>query len=526
MAHRAWRAKRNLRARGRKPILVKKGMTLEDLLVETETVEVTGNASAEIASITCDSRQVTRGALFAALRGVKTDGNYFAADAARAGAAAVLSEQPRPAELPVSVAWVQVANARRALATAAANFYGRPAEKLKLVGITGTNGKTTTTYLVDSIFRAAGLASGMIATVEYRLPTGVQPATHTTPESLDLQRFLAKVRDAGGTHVVFEVSSHALAQDRVWGCPFAAAVFTNLTQDHLDYHKTIDEYFAAKRRLFAGTGAGPPAVGVLNTDDPRSRELAGLPQRVLTFGLEKKADITAKKPALSFSGIAFTAETPVGRIEIRSPLVARINIYNLLAAVGVGLALELDPAAIAAGIAQLERVPGRFERVDAGQPFLVVVDYAHTHDAIRNVIATARELNPLGRVIIVFGCGGERDRTKRPLMGEAAGSAADLVVLTNDNPRSEDPRLIINDVIVGLQRTQAKYIVEPDRERAFGAAFDEARPGDIVLLVGKGHERYQILGDRKLPWDEAEIALRVLGERGYSKAPNEEPSLR
>jgi UDP-N-acetylmuramoyl-L-alanyl-D-glutamate--2,6-diaminopimelate ligase len=366
----------------------------------------------------------------------------------------------------------------------------------------------------------------MMGTVEYRLPAGVESSTHTTPESLDLQRFLAKVRDAGGTHVVFEVSSHALAQDRVWGCPFAVAVFTNLTQDHLDYHKTIDEYFAAKRRLFEGTGAGAPAVAVLNADDPRSRELAALPKRVLTYGLQNNADIVAKKPVLTFAGIEFTAETPAGKFPVQSPLVARINIYNLLAAIGVGLALGLAPSAIAAGLAQLHRVPGRFERVDAGQPFLVVVDYAHTHDAIANVIGTARELNPQGRVIIVFGCGGERDRTKRPLMGEAAGRGADLVVLTSDNPRSEDPRLIINDVLVGLQRARANYIVEPDRERAFGIAFDAARPGDIVLLAGKGHERYQILGEQKLPWNEAEIARRILGQRGYEKAACEEPSLR
>jgi UDP-N-acetylmuramoyl-L-alanyl-D-glutamate--2,6-diaminopimelate ligase len=505
----------SLRAEFSQPILVQKGMTLNDLLRGVEACTVVGDGSVAIASVVCDSRQVKPGALFAALRGVHADGNQFVREAAQRGAAAILSEQPAPAGWPASIAWVLVPQPRRALATVAANFYGRPAERLKLVGITGTNGKTTTTYLVDAIFRAADLSAGMMGTVEYRLPDGVEPATHTTPESLDLQRFLARVRDAGGTHVVFEVSSHALAQDRVWGCRFTAAVFTNLTQDHLDYHGTLEDYFAAKRRLFEGTGAGAPAVGVLNADDPRSRELATLPERVLTYGLEKKADITARKPTLSFSGIRFTAETPAGSLEVHSPLVARINLYNLLAAIGVGLALELDREAIAEGIARLERVPGRFERVEAGQPFLVVVDYAHTHDAIRNVIATARELNPQGRVIVVFGCGGERDRTKRPLMGEVAGRGADLVVLTSDNPRGEDPRLIINDVLVGLRRAAGKYLIEPDRARAIGLAFDAARAGDLVLLLGKGHERYQILGDQKLPWNEIEVARQQLAERGY-----------
>lgn len=496
-------------------------MKLNDLLRGVDACTVLGDGTVQVTSVVCDSRQVKPGALFAALRGVRADGNQFVREAAQAGASVILSEQPTPTDWPASVVWVQVPQARRALATVAANFYGRPAERLKLVGITGTNGKTTTTYLVDSIFRTAGLPAGMMGTVEYRLPDGVEPSTHTTPESLDLQRFLARVCAAGGTHAVFEVSSHALAQDRVWGCRFAAAVFTNLTQDHLDYHGTLDNYFAAKRRLFEGTGAGAPAVGVLNADDPRSRELAALPGRVLTYGLEKKADINAKKPTLSFSGIRFIAETPAGSFAVRSPLVARINLYNLLAAIGVGLALELDREAIAEGIARLERVPGRFERVDAGQPFLVVVDYAHTHDAIRNVIATARELNPQGRVIVVFGCGGERDRTKRPLMGEAAGRSADLVVLTNDNPRSEDPRLIINDVLVGLRRAEGQYLVEPDRARAIGLAFDAARAGDIVLLLGKGHERYQILGDQKLPWNEIEVARQKLAGLGYQKPSGE-----
>ena len=316
------------------------------------------------------------------------------------------------------------------------------------------------------------------------------PAVNTTPESLDLQQMFAEVRDAGGTHAVLEASSHALAMDRLWGCHFAVAIFTNLTRDHLDYHKTFEDYFAAKRRLFEGTGAGAPDVAVINADDPYASQLEGLAGRTLDVWAEGQPDLTTKKFALSFNGLEFTAQTPAGKIEVRSPLVGRINVYNILAAIGAGIGLEIPIAKIEEGIANLALVPGRFQRIDEGQPFLVVVDYAHTDDALRNLISTARELSPSGRIITVFGAGGERDRTKRPLMGEAAGSLSDLVVLTSDNPRSEDPLRIINDVVVGLQKVNAKYRIEPDREAALEIAIEEAQPGDIVLLAGKGHENY------------------------------------
>jgi UDP-N-acetylmuramoyl-L-alanyl-D-glutamate--2,6-diaminopimelate ligase len=320
---------------------------------------------------------------------------------------------------------------------------------------------------------------------------------------------------AGGTHAVLEASSHALALDRLWGCPFAVGIFTNLTRDHLDFHKTFDDYFAAKRRLFEGTGAAAPGAGVINRDDAYGKQLAGLATRTLTYGLEPGADITARKPALSFSGLEFTAETPIGKIEVRSPLVGRINVYNILAAIGAGVALDLAREVIAAGIAQLSSVPGRFERIDAGQPFLVVVDYAHTDDALRNLLSTAKELHADGRIITLFGCGGDRDRTKRPLMGEAAGRSSDIVILTSDNPRSEDPLLIINDAIVGVQRTNTKFLVEPDRERAIEIALDQARSGDIVLLAGKGHETSQVLRDRTIDFDDREMARRALRKRGF-----------
>jgi UDP-N-acetylmuramoyl-L-alanyl-D-glutamate--2,6-diaminopimelate ligase len=334
---------------------------------------------------------------------------------------------------------------------------------------------------------------------------------------LDLQSFLADVVRAGGTHAVLEASSHALAQDRLWGCPFAVAIFTNLTRDHLDYHKTFEEYFAAKRRLFEGTGAGAPAASVINRDDEYGKQLVAIAPRALTYGLEAGADITTRKPSLSISGLEFTADTPKGKIEIRSSLVGRINVYNILAAIGAGVALGLTREVIATGIAQLPSVPGRFERIDLGQPYLVVVDYAHTDDALRNLLATANELKSNGRIITLFGCGGDRDRAKRPLMGEAAGRGSDVVVLTSDNPRSEDPLLIINDAIVGVQRADAKFLVQPDRERAIELALDQARPGDIVLLAGKGHETTQVLRDRTIDFDDREVVRRILRQRGYGE---------
>jgi UDP-N-acetylmuramoyl-L-alanyl-D-glutamate--2,6-diaminopimelate ligase len=431
------------------------------------------------------------------------------------GAVAVISEQSSPGTLPANFPWIQVADARKALAISAANYYVRPAEVLKLIGVTGTNGKTTTSYLVDSILRAAGCEVGLLGTIGYRLVRESRSAPNTTPESLDLQKYLAEIVRAGGTHAVLEASSHALALDRLWGCPFAVAIFTNLTRDHLDYHKTLDEYFAAKRRLFEGTGAAAPATGVINRDDEYGRQLAGLASRTLTYGLEPGADVTTRKPSISLSGIELVAETPAGKIEIRSKLVGRPNVYNLLAAIGAGVALALPKEVIAAGIVQLSAVPGRFERIEAGQPFLVVVDYAHTDDALRNLLATATDLKPDGRIITLFGCGGDRDRTKRPLMGEAAGHASDIVVLTSDNPRSEDPLLIINDVIVGVQRTKAKLLVEPDRQKAIEVALDEARSGDIVLLAGKGHETHQVLRDRTIEFDDRAVARAFLRHRGF-----------
>jgi UDP-N-acetylmuramoyl-L-alanyl-D-glutamate--2,6-diaminopimelate ligase len=305
--------------------------------------------------------------------------------------------------------------------------------------------------------------------------------------------------------------------DRVWGCHFAAAVFTNLTREHMDYHKTFEDYFAAKLRLFEGTGAGAPDAAVLNTDDEYGKRLVGLAKNAVSYGLQSGAQLTTKKFQLTFSGLAFTAQTPNGKIEIESSLVGRINVYNILAAIGAAQALGLSNDVIASGIRNLKSVSGRFQPIAMGQPFLVVVDYAHTDDALENLIRTARELNPKGRIITLFGCGGEKDRTKRPVMGEVAGRLSDLTILSSDNPKSEDPLKIISDVVVGLQKTHGKYMIEPDREKAIGLAIDEARAGDILLLAGKGHENYQILADRTLEFDDREVARRALRERGFDE---------
>jgi len=504
---------------GRSGRLEKRRMKLEKLLAGSEIRRISGPSDVEIDSIAYDSRRAGPGALFFAMHGVKLEGAEFVADALARRAIAVASARERPVEFPENATWIELApgSERSGLARAAANFYGHPADALKLVGVTGTNGKTTTAFLVDSIVRAAGFTDGLVGTTGYRTPKGALPAPNTTPESLDLQQIFAEIRDARGTHAVLEASSHALAMDRLSGCHFAAAIFTNLTRDHLDYHKTFEEYFAAKRLLFSGTGAGAPDMGVTNADDPYGAQLAGLARRTLTYGLKNGADLTAKKFALSFDGLEFTAQTPAGNIEVRSPLVGRINVYNILAAIGAGIALDIPSAKIEQGIANLELVPGRFQRIDEGQPFLVVVDYAHTDDALRNLIATARELSASGRIITVFGAGGERDRTKRPLMGEAAGSLSDLVVLTSDNPRSEDPLRIINDVVVGLQKVDAKYRVEPDRERALEMAIEEARAGDIVLLAGKGHETYQVLRGGTVEFDDREKARAILRQKGFAR---------
>ena len=475
-------------------------------------------AQLEIRQIACDSRKAAPQSLFFALHGAKADGNTFLKDAIANGAIAIVSEDRAPGWLPADVAWVQVSEPRKALAIAAANFYGHPAASLRLAAVTGTNGKTTTTSLLDAMVKASGAKTGLFGTIAYHTPRGEYPAPNTTPESLDLQRFFAEIRDEGGKFAVLEASSHALSMERLWGCHFAAAVFTNLTREHMDYHKTFEDYFAAKRRLFEGLGAGAPDVAIVNSDDAYGKQLGGLARRTVTYGIDSTADITTKKFQLSFEGLTFAAQTPNGKVQVNSRLVGRINVYNILAAIGAAQALGIANTAIETGLQNLASVSGRFQRIDEGQPFFVIVDYAHTDDALENLIRTARELNAKGRIITLFGCGGGKDRTKRPVMGEVTGRLSDLTILSSDNPRSEDPLKIISDIIVGLQKTSGKYLIEPDRGKAIGLAMDEARAGDIILLAGKGHEDYQILASGTLHFDDREMARAALRARGYQHA--------
>jgi UDP-N-acetylmuramoyl-L-alanyl-D-glutamate--2,6-diaminopimelate ligase len=494
-------------------------MTFEQILQGAEVLSQSGDAS--VAGLTYDSRRVKPGYLFVAMQGENSNGNQFIDRAINAGAVAIVTdsatEQTRP-----GVAWALVPHGRRALARLSANFYKQPAERLAITGVTGTNGKSTTTFLLESILIAAGRKDLLVGTIEYHVASKVLPAPHTTPESLELNQMLAEGIGQGATEAVMEVSSHALAQQRVFAIPFDVAVFTNLTRDHLDYHRTMEEYFDAKRILFEGCGTEAPRVSVINTDDEYGGKLATISRKagskVCSYGWSA-GDWHAENVEITSRGTRFDMATPGGTIAIFSPLIGKVNVYNILAASAAASARNCSPKEIAAGVAALTRVPGRFERVDCGQPFTVVVDYAHTDDALRNLTALAREFvtqaGQKGRVITVFGCGGDRDRAKRPLMGEAAGKGSDFAVLTSDNPRSEDPLAIMNDAVVGLQRSGAKYAMEPDRRAAIGLAIGEARPGDIVLIAGKGHEKVQISRAGSLTFDDVEVAREVLGKCGY-----------
>ena len=440
------------------------------------------------------------------------DGTGFARHAMARGACAVVSELPQPADF--SGAWIQVEHGRRALASAARNFYGRPDERVHFTGITGTNGKTTTSFLIDAILREAGFVTGLIGTIEYRLAGERRDAPNTTPESLDTMQFAAELERRGGSHLISEISSHALALGRVYGFHFHTAVFTNLTQDHLDFHRTMEEYSAAKQLLFSPEDTPAPKWAVLNRGDEASAAMVNGQSEVLWYGLAGEAQLRAENIQTSFDGLRFDLCYQGARQPMESALAGRINVLNILAASGVALSYGIDLQTIARGIAACKAVPGRFERIDCGQPFLVAVDYAHTDDALRNVIQVAREMTR-GRVITLFGCGGDRDRAKRPLMGMAAGEWSDFVVLTSDNPRSEDPLDIMNDALVGLGRFDTPHIAEPDRAKAIRRAIEEAREGDVVLIAGKGHEPYQVLKDRTIHFDDREVAREVLRSLGY-----------
>jgi len=490
-------------------------LKLLELANELGALSATGQLDLEARDVTHDSRECVAGSVFVAIRGEKSDAHRFIPQAIDRGAIAIISESPM--QETISPAWIQVRDARSALARAAAAVHGKPSQHLKLVGITGTNGKTTTAHLIDSIIRAKYGISAMFGTITHRVGNEAAVALNTTPEASDIQRMLRRAVDVGCRSAVMEVSSHAIDLHRADALKFAVAVFTNLTRDHLDYHKTMESYFQAKSKLFDGSLGSVPDASVINIDDPYGQRLIdSLGGRRITYGLSG-GDVTTDDFRLNVNGLSFVANTPAGAVEIKSALVGRFHVYNILAAIAAGQALGADLATIAGGIAECSTVSGRFEQVittgSVVPPFCVIVDYAHTDDALRNVLLTAREVARGGRVITVFGCGGDRDRTKRAPMGELAASMSDLAIVTSDNPRTEEPEAIIDDIEPGLKKSSQSYLRITDRREAIYRAIAEAREGDVVLIAGKGHETYQIIGDQKLHFDDHEVAREALASR-------------
>ena len=487
-------------------------MKLAALIPNTATIKIDGSLDREITAITYDSRRVKPGTLFVALRGERVDGSQFVEQAIAAGAEAVVSEV---AEFRTKATNIIVADARHALADLAAAFYQHPARALKIAGITGTNGKTTTAFLLKHICEVTMHRCGLIGTVRYELGDRVLPATRTTPESLDLHDLLWQMRSAGCRAVAMEVSSHALMQSRVRGVEFDAAIFTNLTQDHLDYHKTMDAYFEAKVRLFSGLAEQTRKKGkaVINLDDRYGAQLAtrfGKEIPVTTYGLGALADFRASNVRIDFSGTSYQLDAGGKSYLVRLPQIGQFNVYNSLAAIAGANALGVDVRSGVLSLANAGPVPGRLEAVPAQRQFRVFVDYAHTDDALKNVIKTCRELNP-ARLIVVFGCGGNRDKTKRPRMGAVVDQYADFAIVTSDNPRKEDPLAIIGDIKPGMRR--GNYEVIPDRKEAIFRAIAMAQAKDIILIAGKGHETYQEFSDHTAPFDDVAVARGALDDR-------------
>jgi UDP-N-acetylmuramoyl-L-alanyl-D-glutamate--2,6-diaminopimelate ligase len=490
---------------------------LIDVLRERHLVRRDDNAPAgpalAISGIAYDSRVVKRGDAFVALKGQHADGVVYARQAIERGAVAIVAETPLPEG--VTTPWTTVEDARLALALLASAFYRHPSRDMRVVGITGTNGKTTTAYLLASIFEAAGIRCGLLGTVAYRIGDETIEATRTTPEAPDVQRLLREMVDRGCGACAMEVSSHALSLARVDFMTFAAGVFTNLTRDHLDFHADMEAYFQAKRRLFEMLPHDAPSL--INVDDPRGAALVETAGRPVTYAIGRTADITPGPLSFSLEGLTFDVRTPRGTLHVSSSLVGRPNVYNILAAVSAATALGLPFDAIERGVRALDGVPGRFQLVSrAADEVTVVVDYAHTDDALRNLLDTARPL-ARGRLITVFGCGGDRDRTKRPLMGAVAGRLSDVIVITSDNPRSEDPVRIIEEIRRGItpdtRRAEQRQLAIVDRRTAIAKAVEIARPGDLVLIAGKGHEKTQVIGDRVLPFDDVAVAREALERR-------------
>jgi UDP-N-acetylmuramoyl-L-alanyl-D-glutamate--2,6-diaminopimelate ligase len=487
---------------------------LSELLGIFEEKRVTAFSDFDVTGLSYDSRQVEPGQAFFCIKGLVTDGHLYAAQAARTGARAIFIEKALDEEVAGGVVTVKVPDTRLALALCSTRFYGDPSHSLRLVGITGTNGKTTTAYLLESACRAAGMRTGLIGTVQYRIGDVVEPVTRTTPESLDLQRLLRRMVDDGVEVVAMEVSSHALELHRVSGCEFDVVVFTNLTQDHLDFHISVEDYFGAKRKLFEDDEFGVGRRAVLNIDDPFGARLfaeTGLPRR--SFGIDNDADVRASEVEVLPTGNRFRMEYDGADVGLSTRLQGRFNVYNALAAASAGMELGMRIDEMLPGLEELRGVPGRFESIDRGQDFTVIVDYAHTPDGVRNVLEAAREVAQ-GRVIIVVGCGGDRDRAKRPMMGRVGTEMSDLCIITSDNPRSEDPMAIIEMILEGVREVfpAERYEVEADRRKAIFKALGLARPGDLVLIAGKGHERGQIFADRVISFDDREVAREGIKE--------------
>lgn len=492
-----------------------------ELLRDVDIRERTA-ANPLIADVVYDSRHVSAGALFMAMHGGTTDGNRYVESALQQGAAAIVTDsdvtwQQLRAALP-EFALARIDHGRRALAGISANFFAHPERKLHLTGVTGTNGKTTTTYLLESMLRIAGRICVLVGTIEYHVAAEIRPSPHTTPESRDLYELFAEGVAAGAAEAVMEVSSHALDQGRVWGLHWDTAVFTNLTQDHLDYHGDMETYFHAKAKMFTGEGTIPPRMAVIHAADEYGQRLVRMARdagcKIIPYGLNQ-GEFRASNVQFASNGTRFCMVTPMGEIDLQTHLAGPVNVLNLLAASAAAWARGLTLEQVARGVEEIAFVPGRFQTVNCGQPFTVAIDYAHTDDALRNVTRLAGELaRPRnGHVITVFGCGGDRDRTKRPKMGRAAGEGSDFVIATSDNPRSEDPAAILQEILPGLEASGVKFAVEADRAHAIRLAIGEARENDVVVIAGKGHEKVQILRDRTIPFDDAEVARRALLER-------------
>ncbi|MCX5680577.1 MAG: UDP-N-acetylmuramoyl-L-alanyl-D-glutamate--2,6-diaminopimelate ligase [Candidatus Omnitrophica bacterium] len=488
-------------------------MLFEEALKGIDYSIQTGSPDIDITALSDDSRTVTRGSIFVALEGYAKDGRNFVNEAVSNGAVAIISDPGL--RVPEGVIKVSVSDVRTALAKIAKNFYGDPSAKLKVIGITGTNGKTTTTYLIEAIAKSAGAKAGVIGTINYRSNGDARPAKNTTPGSLELQKLLSEMVDDGVKYAAVEVSSHALDQGRVSGVGLDVGLFTNITSDHLDYHKTKAEYFKAKSKIFAHLKNS--GVAVLNYDDEKVRSIKGsIKARVLTYGINEGSDVKALKIKLSSNSSSFEVSTPSGEFPIKTRLIGMHNVSNCLAAIAAMYALGVDRKSIAEGIGSIVSIPGRLESVEMGQSFKVLVDYAHTEDALNNVLSILKSICE-GKVWTVFGCGGDRDKSKRPLMGLSACKFSDRVIVTSDNPRSEEPLDIIRDIKSGINGKFSNYDIVPDRREAIRKAVSSATKGDIILIAGKGHEDYQIIKDGVIHFDDREVAAEILAKKMKDK---------